>query len=423
SPPQTPHGNDDDIVAPVPVTVPVPSEAISAVLPVQNEPVAVEIAQPRATPIPLVRTRSPLNDEGLPPESAYQGHHVRKARGRRVFVVVATLAVIVALPFVLFTGNDKPVSQVEALLPESQNQNQSAALQSESLMAENGVEGEISDIDTVALDEMVAMEQGGVEGATAEPGAIVEISSAVTAPVPPPAPPSPPAPVAKVPVAQVPVAQVQVTKPAVVAKVATPPAATLPPAAAEAKSLPALPAKTVPALVPVPVPKPVVQAAPVPVIVEPLPSPPVRVPEVPAESVKSQRDAAGVDVAALKPTFSDVDLTQLMYKFVLAYEGGDLGRLINLFASNATADGSMGHAKITRDYRELFQATDMRRMSLGTIIWRPDGAVMHGTGDFEVTVWRRGDEDPTTMKGKLSIYVGKTDKQLEVRKLTHAVSR
>ncbi len=387
------------------------------VVPVQSESVAAEVALANVIPIPLVRTRSPLGEEGQSSELAYRNPDVRGARVRRVFIVVATLAVIVVLPFIIFTGDDKQVSQVESFQPEPQSQG--AALQPEPLMSESTGDGEFSDI---ATEEMLATTESQGDGteavvdihaaaATAVPQQEAAPASGVAVKTPVSKPETLPAPV--------PPAKAQLVKPVVVAKVATPSAASAPQIVAEVKPMPILPAKTAPA----PEPQPVIKPAPVPVIVDPSPSSPVRVPDVTAAPVKSQINAGVADVAAPKLAISDVDLTQLLYKFVFAYEGGDLDGLTGLFANNAMADDSVGRSRIARDYRELFQSTDMRRMSIGTLNWRPDGAMMHGSGDFEVTVWRRGDDDPTTIKGKLNMDVSKVDKQLVIRKLTHAVSR
>jgi len=128
-------------------------------------------------------------------------------------------------------------------------------------------------------------------------------------------------------------------------------------------------------------------------------------------------------VAAAKPSISEMELPELLDSFVFAYESGDLKRLVELFADNAVADDSVGRKKIARDYRELFLATDMRHMNIGPITWRSEGGTAEGSGEFEVTVWRRGDDNPATIKGRLTIEVGKADRELVIRKLSHVVSR
>ena len=118
-----------------------------------------------------------------------------------------------------------------------------------------------------------------------------------------------------------------------------------------------------------------------------------------------------------------MELPGLLNSYVFAYESGDLNRVVDLFAANAVVNESIGRNKISRDYRELFQATDTRRMKIGVITWQPEGATAQGSGEFEVTVWRHGDSAPSTIKGKLNIEVAKEEKQLVIRKLTHVVSR
>lgn len=156
---------------------------------------------------------------------------------------------------------------------------------------------------------------------------------------------------------------------------------------------------------------------------EPPPRPLLRAPVAGGEPPKSQVDNAQIAGAASKPSIADMDLPRLINDFVFAYESGDLNHLLELFAENAVADDSAGRKRIARDYRELFHATDIRRMNIGNITWKPEGDAARGSGEFEVTVWRRGDDKPSTIKGRLNIEVSKEDKHLVIRRLAHVVSR
>jgi putative secretion ATPase (PEP-CTERM system associated) len=170
--------------------------------------------------------------------------------------------------------------------------------------------------------------------------------------------------------------------------------------------------------------QPVVKQPPVRTTIAADPPSPARAPGLVAEPAKSPIEHGEIiAVAATKPSISEVELPGLLNSYVFAYESGDLNRFVDLFATNAVVNESIGRNKISRDYSELFQATDTRRMKIGAIKWRSEGDGAQGNGEFEVTVWRRGDSTPSTIKGSLNIEVAKEDKQLVIRKLTHVVSR
>lgn len=124
-----------------------------------------------------------------------------------------------------------------------------------------------------------------------------------------------------------------------------------------------------------------------------------------------------------KPALSTAGLPLLLDDFIFAYESGDPGRIGSLFGENATVDSSFGRDRIVRGYRELFAGTDLRQIRVGNIQWQPQGEVVRGAGNFEITLWRRGSDEPATITGRLDMEVGSEDSRLVIRKLSHTVKR
>lgn len=373
--------------------------------------------------VQLASTVPQIDVDDQPPELVYKDADAGVARRWWLAIGVVALAVIVVLLFMMFADGHKIISRINPFQPSPQNQ--SVAVESSVPFTTTGGDENVNG-DSVNSDSTTALTEAttesydsGAESPAAEAEIVAEAAVVTPQVVAQPVAVAKPAPVPERVATPVPETPVK----APVVKAAPPPVATTKaiakPTVAEVKQAPVVPTKIVVA----PETEPVVKPAPARVAADLPPPPPLRVPGLEAEPSKRQVDKSAAALAATKPSISDVELPELLYSFVFAYESGDLNRLVGLFADNAMADKSVGRSKIARDYRELFQATDMRRMNIGAISWQPEGNMAQGSGDFEVTVWRRGDETPSTIKGKLNIEVVKADKQLVIRKLTHVVNR
>jgi putative secretion ATPase (PEP-CTERM system associated) len=350
----------------------------------RHEPVADDGAASSAAPLAVA---APVAEDQPPSERLYKGQDAMVARRWWLAIGVVALVVMAVLLFMMFAGGDRMVRWGSSLQLPLQNQGEVA--QPTPFIPATGTEAVV--VDTTA--EVAAASESepfsdSTGSAVAEPEVVAPPAIA-----PPPAPAIP--------------ATVLVVKPA------APPAAKT-----GGRPAPVEPAKPVVVTEPQAVLKPAPEAD---VVIE-VPPPALRAPAPAAEPSKSQVDAA-LAVAAAKPSIADVELPDLLNSFVFAYESGDLRRLVELFADNAVADESVGRNRIARDYRELFQATDMRRMNIGAIKWHSEGMTAQGSGEFEVTVWRRGEDNSSTIHGKLAIEVVKTERELVIRKLTHVVSR
>ncbi len=114
----------------------------------------------------------------------------------------------------------------------------------------------------------------------------------------------------------------------------------------------------------------------------------------------------------------DYELPDLVYSFAFAYDNGDLERFVDLFSDDAFLDDSYGRQKIEREYRKIFQATDVRNMKVKEVAWQSEGEKARGDGVFDLTVWRHGDAKPSNVKGKINIEVVKEKERLYIKKLS-----
>lgn len=112
-------------------------------------------------------------------------------------------------------------------------------------------------------------------------------------------------------------------------------------------------------------------------------------------------------------------LTDIAFKLEEFYNGGQLQSFVGLFANDASADGSQGRKRIARDYRELFESTEMREMKINDLEWQEADGKISGVGDFEVNIWRRGEDAPRVSKGKINVVVVDEGGRLVIKRLSH----
>ena len=140
---------------------------------------------------------------------------------------------------------------------------------------------------------------------------------------------------------------------------------------------------------------------------------------LPPPMVIEVKEVAADDASPLVPQeIYNYELPDLIDSFSYAYENGDLERFVDLFTVDAFLDDSDGKQKIAQDYREVFQATDMRSLDIKKVDWQPEGGKARGDGLFELTVRHHGKAVPSSVKGKINIEVVKEAERLYIKKLS-----
>ncbi|TPW15339.1 MAG: hypothetical protein FD130_1219 [Halothiobacillaceae bacterium] len=128
----------------------------------------------------------------------------------------------------------------------------------------------------------------------------------------------------------------------------------------------------------------------------------------------------GAPPPAPSPPVSAVAKAVLLQDFVASYEKGDIGGFVQLFDQNAVSDKGETLKEISSDYRDLFEATDMRRMSLNNFKWEKSATgALRGKGEFEVNVWLHDRDDPVTSSGMIEFDVVNENGRLAIKKLSH----
>ena len=127
-----------------------------------------------------------------------------------------------------------------------------------------------------------------------------------------------------------------------------------------------------------------------------------------------------LDIEALSPPpLSEEELAEVLVQFQGAYEGGDMGKLVGLFAHDARSDEAHDREAIARTYRKLFNVTDARYLALKDVRWTEEGGGMQGDGQFGVTVREKGRDIESHYTGRISLRIEKRDGEAVITQLEH----
>jgi len=164
-------------------------------------------------------------------------------------------------------------------------------------------------------------------------------------------------------------------------------------------------------------------AEPVPVkpaiVQKPIKSTPSKV--VPIPVVKPVEVAA---VSKPKPVekiqIGDKELSRLISDFSLIYEEGQLDSFMSLFSKDALTNNDEDWDSIRKDYKSLFDTTEMRVIELKNMRWNKEDIAATGRGEFIVTVLRRGGDNVRKFTGNIKLVVEKANDKLLINGMYHS---
>jgi len=116
-------------------------------------------------------------------------------------------------------------------------------------------------------------------------------------------------------------------------------------------------------------------------------------------------------------------LGQLLLDFVRKYQAGDLDQFISLFAENAQGNERRDRGQVRKDYEDLFQTTDGRRLRLIDVNWQRVSGGVQVWGRFDVKVRKNGGQEVKTYTGKLKFHVEKQGPRLLITRLHHSQTK
>ena len=117
------------------------------------------------------------------------------------------------------------------------------------------------------------------------------------------------------------------------------------------------------------------------------------------------------------------ELGRLLHDFVRKYQAGDLDQFMSLFAENAQGNESRDRGQVRKDYEDLFQTTDGRRLRLIDVNWGRVSGGVQVWGRFDVTLRKNGEREVKTYIGKFKFRVEKQGPRLVITRLHHSQTK
>jgi hypothetical protein len=116
------------------------------------------------------------------------------------------------------------------------------------------------------------------------------------------------------------------------------------------------------------------------------------------------------------------ELQDIVTQYVDSYQTGDIGGMMDLFASSTWTAGPSGLEELRRDYVDLFESTSDRQVFISNIDWSFKNNKAMGTGDLVINLLSKQDHKITKKKGKVRLIVEKNRQKARISHLFQIVN-
>jgi len=117
---------------------------------------------------------------------------------------------------------------------------------------------------------------------------------------------------------------------------------------------------------------------------------------------------------ALRPTYSE--LSDITYKFIDAYESGDVEKFSSLFTRNAISNQQNGRSGIKSQYEKIFASTTERQMFIHDLKWTFRKNMAVGKGTLELVVISKNETDVLTHKSRVQLVAERQKDQILIKR-------
>jgi len=119
--------------------------------------------------------------------------------------------------------------------------------------------------------------------------------------------------------------------------------------------------------------------------------------------------------------FTIKDINKVLEKFKSSFVAGDIDGFMSLFDVNVRTEDGDTRAVLRKEYTELFNTTDKRKIRLNNASWQEDDSgVISGDIDFVLNIRSRIDGKISRFSGIMRIYFKKINEGLVINGLFHA---
>jgi hypothetical protein len=102
---------------------------------------------------------------------------------------------------------------------------------------------------------------------------------------------------------------------------------------------------------------------------------------------------------------NQLQLNALLDKLTAAYEKGNLQQLLSVLSKDIRSNDGSTRRDLKNGYRKLFNITDMRKMTISSVNWSKEDRLIHGKGEFRLSVREKGSDKVTAYGGTISLEV------------------
>ena len=119
--------------------------------------------------------------------------------------------------------------------------------------------------------------------------------------------------------------------------------------------------------------------------------------------------------------FTIKDINKVLEKFKSSFVAGDIDAFMSIFDVNVRTEDGDTRLALEKEYSELFNSTDKRKIRLKNASWQEDDSgVISGDIDFVLNIRSRIDEKISRFSGIMRIYFKKTGETLIINGLFYA---
>lgn len=116
---------------------------------------------------------------------------------------------------------------------------------------------------------------------------------------------------------------------------------------------------------------------------------------------------------------NQMQLNALLNNLTSAYEKGNLQELLSVLSNDIRSNDGSTRRDLKNGYRKLFNITDMRKMTISSVNWSKKNRLIHGEGEFTLSVREKGSDKITSYGGIISLDVDHKGEKAVITRLNY----
>jgi len=135
---------------------------------------------------------------------------------------------------------------------------------------------------------------------------------------------------------------------------------------------------------------------------------------VATEAIKPMNQEASKNVTTYEPSINDQDIKQVLEKYALAYEQGDMQELSSLFGMSAAEDGKLTVAQLKRNFEFIFANSDKRDVIFRGVNWRTQGNKAEVNSDYSADIELKNNKGKQSVNARAKVEMELVNNQIQI---------